>query len=67
MLYVIQIERQTGEWLLVGGYAGEVVTAQRAPLTFAPDRGMTRSIVARASYTIDPNRSAAVETAVHQN
>jgi hypothetical protein len=67
VLYVIQIERQTGEWLFVGGYAGEVVTAHRAPLTFAPDRGMARSIVARASYTIDPNRSAAVETAVHQN
>lgn len=67
VLYVIQIERQTGEWLFVGGYAGEVVTEHRAPLTFAPDRGMTRSIVARASYTIDPNRTAAVETAVHQN
>ena len=28
---------------------------------------MTRSIVARASYTIDPNRSLAFETAVRQN
>lgn len=67
VLYVMQVERQTGEWLLVGGYAGEVVTARRAAATFAPDRGLTRSIIARASYTIDPNRSAAVETAVRQN
>ena len=67
LLYVLQLERQTGEWVLVGGYAGEAVTARRAPLTFAPDRGMTRSIVARASYTIDPNRSVAFESAVRQN
>ena len=67
VLYVLQLERQTGEWVLVGGYAGEAVTARRAPLAFAPDRGMTRSIVARASYTIDPNRSVAFESAVRQN
>ena len=67
VLYVVQLERQTGEWLIVGGYAGEVVTARRAALTFAPDRGMTRSLVGRASYTIDSTRSVAVETAVRQN
>jgi hypothetical protein len=67
VLYVVQLERQTGEWMFVGGYAGEVVTEQRALLTFAPDRGLTRSIVGRAAYTIDANRSAAVETAVRQN
>jgi hypothetical protein len=67
VLYVVQLERQTGEWLLVAGYAGEIVTEHRAALTFAPDRGLTRSIVARASYTIDPNRSAAVETAIRQD
>jgi len=67
VLYVVQLERQTGEWVLVGGYAGEVVTARRAPLTFAPDRGTTRSLVGRASYTIDPNRSLAFEGAVRQN
>ena len=66
-LYVLQIERQTGEWMMVGGDAGEVVTARRAALTFAPDRGMTRSLVGRASYTIDANRSLAFETAVRQN
>jgi hypothetical protein len=67
VLYVVQLERQTGEWMFVGGYAGEVVTQRRALFTFAPDRGLTRSIVGRASYTIDANRSAAVETAVRQN
>jgi hypothetical protein len=67
VLYVLQLERQTGEWVIVAGYAGEAITARRAALTFAPDRGMTRSIVARASYTIDPVRSLAFETAIRQN
>jgi hypothetical protein len=64
VLYVIQLERQTGEWTIVGGYAGEAITDQRAQATFAPDRGMTRAIVGRAAYTIDPNRSVASETAI---
>ena len=67
VLYVAQLERQSGEWVFVGGYAGEAVTKQVATLTFAPDRGLTRAIVARASYTIDPNRSVSFETAVRQN
>ncbi|MGH9143803.1 MAG: hypothetical protein ACRD2I_21925, partial [Vicinamibacterales bacterium] len=54
-------------WVIVAGYAGEAVTARRSELSFAPDRGMTRSIVGRASYTIDPIRSLAFETAVRQN
>ncbi len=67
VLYVLQLERQTGEWLITGGYAGEVVTKRRITPSFAPDRGMTRTVIARASYTIDPNRSAAIEGAVRQN
>jgi hypothetical protein len=67
VLYVVQLERQSGEWVLVGGYAGEIVTARRASLTFAPDRGLTRSIVGRASYTIDPARSLTFESAARQN
>jgi hypothetical protein len=67
VLYVIQLERQSGEWQFVGGYAGQVVTSRRAAATFAPDRGLTRAIVARAAYTIDPNRSVAFEGAVRQN
>ena len=66
VLYVVQLERQTGEWLLVGGYAGEMVTSSRAPLTFAPDRGLARSLVGRASYTIDAARRVAFEGAIRQ-
>jgi hypothetical protein len=88
LLYVVQLERQTGEWLIIGGYAGEVVTTRRALATFllrgpspgpgatwgpesptprALDRGQTRSVLGRASYTIDPNRSVAIEAAVREN
>ena len=67
VIYVVQLERQTGEWVLVAGYAGEAVTARRAALTFAPDRGLARAIVARASYTIDATRSVALESAVRQS
>lgn len=67
LLYVVQVERQTGEWLLLGGYAGEVVTKAQAFANFAPDRGSARTLIGRASYTIDPNRSAAVEAAVRHN
>jgi hypothetical protein len=66
VLYVVQLERQSGEWLLLGGYAGEATTARHAVLSFAPDRGLTRAFMARASYTIDTNRSLTLETAVRQ-
>jgi hypothetical protein len=45
---VIYSTAQTGEWVIAGGYPGEVVTAHRAVLAFAPDRGMTRSFIGRA-------------------
>jgi hypothetical protein len=67
VLYVLQLERQTGEWMFVGGYAGEAVTEHRATSTFAPDRGLARSILGRAVYTIDSNRSATIEGAVRQD
>jgi hypothetical protein len=66
LLYVIQLERQQGEWSLVGGYSGEYVTDARNPLFFAPDRGVARTLQGRAAYTIDANRSVAVEAAVRQ-
>jgi hypothetical protein len=66
-LYVIQVERQSGEWMLIGGYSGEVVTTSRVQASFAPDRGLTKAFLGRASYTIDTNRSAAFEGAVRQN
>jgi hypothetical protein len=67
VLYVLQLERLVGEWVLVGGYAGEVVTARNAQATFAPNRGLTRSILGRASYTIDVNRTAAIEGVIRRN
>lgn len=67
VLYVLQVERQSGEWMFVGGYAGETVTRRRSLLAFAPDRGLSRAIVARAAYTIDPNRSVEFEGAARQD
>ena len=67
MLWVVQLERQTGEWVFVGGYAGEVVTERRNLLPFAPDRGVARALLGRASYTIDPNRSVAFEGALRRS
>jgi hypothetical protein len=68
VLYVIQLERQSGEWFFVGGYGGDVLTRPGTQAAdFDPDRGMTRTILARAGYTIDPNRSIAFETAIRDN
>jgi hypothetical protein len=67
ILYVVQLERFIGEWSLVGGYSGESVVTERSALDFAPDRGLTKAIVGRAGYTIDTNRSVAVEIAARQN
>jgi len=66
-LYVVQLERQAGEWFFIGGYAGQVVTEHRSIFDFAPDRGLTSAFLGRAGYTIDTNRTVTVETAVRQN
>ena len=67
VLYGIQLERQAGEWVFIGGYIGDVVTENRSAVAFAPDRGLAKSIVGRASYTVDPRRNLAFEGVVHQN
>ena len=67
VLYVVELERQVGEWLFDGGYAGEVVTASRPGLSFGAERGVAKSLIGRASYTVDPRRSVALEGAVRQN
>jgi hypothetical protein len=67
VLYVVQLERQSGEWVFVGGYAGETVTHSRGSITFAPDRGLSRALIGRASYTLDTTRSLAFEGAVRQD
>jgi hypothetical protein len=66
-LYVVQLERQAGEWFFIGGYAGQVVTEHRSIFDFAPDRGLTSAFLGRAGYTIDTNRSVALQTALRQN
>jgi hypothetical protein len=67
ILYVIQAERQVGEWSFAGGYAGEGVIIRRTLVDFAPDRGLTRAFLGRAGLTIDTNRSLAIEGALRQN
>jgi hypothetical protein len=66
-LYVIEVERQIGEWLLDFGYAGDHTTEEYAVPVFSPDRGMARSVIGRASYTVDPRRTVVLEGAVRQN
>lgn len=66
VLYVLQLERMRGEWTFVGGYAGEAVTKERSRLSFSPDRGLSRSLVWRATYTFDTNRHVDLEGAVRQ-
>jgi hypothetical protein len=67
VLYVVQLERQTGELSLVGGYAGEIVTERRSIFGFSPDRGLTRAFLGRAGYTIGATSDIALEAAVRQN
>jgi hypothetical protein len=67
VLYVVEIERQVREWVLVVGYAGEVVTKSNDSFPFAPDRGIARSILGRVSYTVDPRRTVAIEGVARQN
>lgn len=66
-LWVLQLERQAGEWSLVAGYSGQVTTQSRSAPGFSPVRGFTRAVIAHAGYTIDVNRSLAFETVVRQN
>ena len=67
VMYVVQIERQSGELSLVAGYAGEIVTARRSTFEFAPDRGLTRAFLGRAGYTLGPTSDVSFEAAVRQN
>jgi len=66
-LYVIQLEQQSGEWLFIGGYAGESVTRTGSTASFSPERGVSRSILGRVSRNIGVNRTFAIEGAVHQS
>jgi hypothetical protein len=65
-LWVVQAERQQGDWLFIGGYVGEWVTEERGALSFAPDRGLARSVIGRVARTLERNRSVLVETVARQ-
>jgi hypothetical protein len=67
VVYVVEVERQIGEWLLDAGYIGEVVTTPGDTFAFALDRGLAKSIIGRASYTVDPRRTVTVEGAANQS
>ncbi|MEQ1869531.1 MAG: hypothetical protein ABL961_05855 [Vicinamibacterales bacterium] len=67
VLYVLELERQIGEWVLDGGYVGELVTQSRPGATFGAERGIGRSFIGRASYTAGPRRSVGIEGAARQN
>jgi hypothetical protein len=66
-LYVVQVERQVGEWSLIAGYAGSVVTERRSLASFSPELGLSDSIMGRVAYTISPNSSIELEGAVRRN
>ena len=66
-LYVLQVERQHRDWLLIGGYVGERVFEERDRRSFEPDRGLARAIFGRASYTIGATRSIVFESMVRQD
>ena len=67
LIYVIQLERQIKELSLVAGYAGDAVTSYSRTLQFSPERGFARAVLAHAQYTIDSNRSIALDAAIRQN
>ena len=67
VIYVLQLERQIGEWSLIGGYAEQVVTEHGTGADFSVLRGFSRSMVGQVSYSIDANRSFDVEAAIRQD
>ena len=66
-LYVIELERQAGNWLLDGGYANEDVRIRRVAATFSPDRSLAGSIIGRASYSEDPKQTLVFEAAIDRH
>lgn len=67
LLYVTQLERQSGEWSFIGGYAGEIVTRATPVPSFDYERGVARALIGRVGYTISANRDLTVESVLRQN
>jgi hypothetical protein len=66
-IYVIHVERQSGEWSFIAGYAGQVVTRATPVPSFDYERGLTRSFLGRVGYTLSTNRDLAVDWVLRQN
>jgi hypothetical protein len=67
VLWVAQLERQVRQWVFAGGYAGQTIFDQRYPIYFDPDRGLTKTILAKAVYNLDAPTSITFQTATRQN
>jgi hypothetical protein len=67
ILYVAQVERETGKWTLVGGYVGQTILVNRSQIDFDPERGLAQSFLVRVDYTIDTQQSVSVDNATRQN
>jgi len=67
VLWVTQLERQIRQWVIAGGYAGQSVFDYRSFASFDPERGLTKSLLAKAVYNLDAPTSFSIETATRQN
>jgi hypothetical protein len=67
LLWVMQLERQIRQWVIAAGYAGQTVFDQRYPIYFDPERGLTKTLLAKAVYNLDAPTSVSIETAIRQN
>src|SRR3984885_3212685 len=63
VLWVAQLERQIREWVIAGGYAGQSVFDYRYPISFDPERGLTKTFLAKAVYNLNAPASFSIETA----
>ena len=67
MLWVAQLERQIHQWMIAAGYAGQTIFDLRYPIYFDPERGLTKTILAKAVYNPDAPSSVSLETAIRQD
>lgn len=67
LLWVAQLERQVKEWVIAGGYAGQTVFDYRYPFYFDPERGLTKTVLAKAVWNASAPTNLTIETAIRQN
>jgi hypothetical protein len=67
VLWVAQLERQIRQWVAAAGYAGQTVFDYRYPFYFDPERGLTKTFLAKAVYNLDAPTSFSIQTATRQN